>query len=188
MDVFNTNIYLKMFIIASISTISTIYSDNYGVFAQQLGDGHNMPTSSIGDRQIMFNFTTEPIELKTGSQISFDFALKDSKTGENVPHTTYLTSILNNETRLFTETLHSHDGRIKIQFVPSELESYKINANYDILSASYVPDFGSPIKVQGNIFTKPADYKVIVEVTGVDFDNLFLPEPLKYEFQIKVNP
>lgn len=188
MDLSRNIVYLEIMIIASISTIAVIYSNQFEIFAQQLGDGHNMPTSSIGDRQIMFNFTTEPSELQAGSQLFLDFALMDNKTGKNVPHTTYLTSILKDETRLFTGTLHSHDGQIKVQFVPSDIESYKINANYDLLSASYVSDFGSPIKVDGNVFLTPGDYKVIVEVTGVDFDNLFLPEPIKYEFQIKVNP
>lgn len=188
MNVFNDMIYLKILIITSILTITIVNLDRYEIYAQQLGDGHNMPTSSIGDRQVMFHFTTEPSEPKVGSQIFFDYTLSDNKTGDNIQHTTYLTSIQKNGTRLFTETLHSHDGKIKVLFVPSKLESYKINANYDLLSASYVSDFGSPIKVEGNIFSDPGTYKVIVEVTGIDFDNLFLPEPIIYEKQVTVNP
>lgn len=59
-----------------------------------------------------------------------------------------------------------------MEFVPSTIEPYKINANFDTLSASYVVDYGGPIKIIGNIFS-PGNYSVSLEVTGGDFDNLF---------------
>jgi hypothetical protein len=65
-------------------------------------------------------------------------------------------------------------------------EPYKINANFDTLSASYVADYSGPIKVIGNVFS-PGNYTVSLEVTGVDFDNLFLPTPLEFEFPVSIN-
>jgi hypothetical protein len=60
--------------------------------------------------------------------------------------------------RLFTESVHSHDGNVKILFVPGKIQSYTVNANFDVLSASYVADFGGRIKVNWMIFTVPGYY------------------------------
>ena len=73
-----------------------------------------------------------------------------------------------------------------MEFVRSTAEPYHINANFDPLSAAYISDYSGPIKVIGNIFT-PGNYTVSLEVTGVDFDNLFLPTPLKFEFPVSIN-
>jgi len=73
-----------------------------------------------------------------------------------------------------------------MEFVPSIIEPYRINANFDTLSASYMADYSGPIKVMGNIFS-PGNYTVTLEVMGVDFDNLFLPVPLKFEFPVSIN-
>jgi len=78
------------------------------------------------------------------------------------------------------------DGTIVTVFVPSTMEPYRINAYFDTLSASYMADYGGPIKVIGNIFSL-SNYTVTLEVTGVDFDNLFLPVPLKFEFPVSIN-
>jgi hypothetical protein len=111
----------------------------------------------------------------------------DNKTSKNIPHVTYIISINDNENKkLLTENFHGHGGDIDLEFTNTDLEKYRISANYDTLAASYVPDFGSPIKIEGKIFSKSEEYKIIAEITGIDFDNTFLPEPLKYEFIINV--
>lgn len=78
------------------------------------------------------------------------------------------------------------DGPIVMVFVPSTMEPYRINAYFDTLSASFMADYIGPIKVIGNIFSL-SNYTVTLEVTGVDFDNLFLPVPLKFEFPLSIN-
>ena len=72
-----------------------------------------------------------------------------------------------------------------MEFVPSTIEPYRMNANFDTLSASYFADYSGPIKVIGHIFS-PENYTVSLEVTGVDFDNLFLPTSLKFEFPLSI--
>ena len=150
----------------------------------ELGDGHNMPMVSLGDRNAMLDFNSA--QLPASKNVQLDFTLIDNKTGNNIQHTTYLVTISNESQRLFTETVHSHDGHILMEFVPSTTEPYKINANFDTLSASYISDYSGPIKVTGNIFS-PGNYTVSLEVTGVDFDNLFLPAPLEFEFPISIS-
>jgi hypothetical protein len=175
-------------ILGLLTILSTIALLNYASYmtdsAAQMGHGHNLPSASLGDREALLIFTTEPSELKSGKNVGFNFNLKDNKTGNNILHVTYLVTIMKEGQRLFTETVHTHDGNMKLLFVPDNTNPYRMNANFDGLSASYISEFGSPIKINGPIFTTPGNYSVLLEVTGVDFDNLFLPEPLKFDFGI----
>jgi len=50
------------------------------------------------------------------------------------------------------------DGTIVTVFVPSTIEPYRLNANFDTLSASCMVDYSGPIKVTGNIFFSPQLY------------------------------
>jgi hypothetical protein len=159
------------------------YSSNQ-TFGAELGDGHNMPMVTIGDRNAMLALTAT--QVPTNNNVNLDFTLLDNKTGDNIQHTTYLVTISNANQRLFTETVHSHGAHILMEFVPSTIDSYWVNANFYTLSASYVADFSGPIKVIGKIFS-PGNYTVSLEVTGVDFDNLFLPSPLRFEFPVSIN-
>ena len=165
-------------------SISSILSSNVYLFGAELGDGHNMPMVSLGNRNAMLDFKST--QLQATKNVQLDFTLMDNKTGNNIQHTTYLVTISNESQRLFTETVHSHDGHILMEFVPSTTEPYQINANFDTLSASYIADYSGPIKVIGNIFS-PGNYVVSLEVTGVDFDNLFLPAPLEFKFPVSVS-
>jgi hypothetical protein len=153
------------------------------IFAAELGDGHNMPMVSLGDRNAMLAFIAT--QLPATKNVQLEFNLLDNKTGNNIQHTTYLVIVSHKNQRLFTETVHSHNGHILMEFVPSTIEPYRMNANFDTLSASYVADYSGPIKVIGNIFS-PGNYTVSLEVTGVDFDNLFLPTSLKFEFPLSI--
>ncbi|MGE5863052.1 MAG: hypothetical protein ACM31H_04710 [Nitrososphaerales archaeon] len=165
--------------------ITNDYSNFKEVYGQG-GHGHNLPPSIIGDREISLNFNNPQINSATEKN-GINFALIDNRTGNNIPHVTYIVSIYNQESKnIFTANLHGHDGEIKLEFLNTGLEGYNIHANYDLLSASYVSDFGSPIKIDGSVFSDPGKYRVVTEITGIDYDNTFLPEPLKYEFNIDV--
>jgi hypothetical protein len=169
----------------SLGTLTTGYS-NFKEAYGQVGHGHNLPPSIIGDRAISLNFNNPQINSVTEKNV-FNFALVDNKTGNNIPHVTYIISIYNQESKnTFTANLHGHDGEIKLEFLNSGFEGYNIHANYDTLAASYVSDFGSPIKIDGSVFSNPGKYRIVTEITGIDFDNTFLPEPLKYEYNIEV--
>lgn len=168
-----------------LSALVLLYNFDYTkVSIAQMGRDHNMPSATLGDRKVLLIFNSEPSQLISGRNIGFNFNLKDNDTGSNILHVTYLVTLMREGQRLFTETMHTHDGNMKLLFVPDSTNPYKVGANFDGLSASYVPEFGSPIKINGPLFTTPGNYSVSLEVTGVDFDNLFLPEPLKFEFNI----
>lgn len=171
-------------VLAPAVFIPFILSPSFQILGAELGDGHNMPMVSLGDRNAMLDFKTT--QLQANNNVQLDFTLMDNKAGSNIQHTTFLVTITGENQRLFTETVHSHDGHILMEFVPSIVEPYRINANFDTLSASYIAAYGGPIKVIGNIFS-PGSYTVSLEVTGVDFDNLFLPTPLEFEFPVSIS-
>jgi hypothetical protein len=187
------NIYLiiSLEILASITFCSfgTLITTDYSNFKEaygQMGHGHNLPPSIIGDREISLNFNNPQTNSATEKNV-ISFVLVDNKTGNNIPHVTYIVSIYNQENKnKFTANIHGHDGEIKLEFLNTGREGYNINANYDTLSASYVSDFGSPIKIDGSVFSNPGKYRLVTEITGIDYDNTFLPEPLKYEYNINI--
>ena len=193
----STNKFLQIYLVISLGilTLITIFSfgtlitTDYSDFKEaygQMGHGHNLPPSIIGDREISLNFNNPQTNSATEKNV-ISFALVDNKTGNNIPHVTYIVSIYNQENKnKFTANLHGHNGEIRLEFLNTGREGYNINANYDSLSASYVSDFGSPIKIDGSIFSDPGKYRVVTEITGIDYDNTFLPEPLKYEYNINV--
>jgi hypothetical protein len=184
--IFLVGFFLSIAFLNLISLIidHNILKESYG---QMLGGhGHNLPPSIVGDRELVLNFNNPNIDSTTG-KAALNFALVDNKTGNKISHVTYIVGIYNQEEKnMFTANLHGHNGEIKLEFHNKAIEGYNINANYDSLSASYVSDFGSPIKIDGSVFSNPGKYRVVTEITGIDFDNTFLPEPLKYEYNINV--
>ena len=95
----------------SLTTNSNIVKDSY---EQMLGHGHNLPPSIVGDREIFLNFTKPQIESTLENGI-INFALVDKKTGNNIPHVTYIIGIYNQENKnMFTANLHKHYGEIKL--------------------------------------------------------------------------
>jgi hypothetical protein len=186
-DMGSTQEFISLKVLGLLAALICVCCFNYSTgqtFGAELGDGHNMPMVTIGDRNAMLEFKATQIPIN--NDVNLDFTLVDNKTGNNIQHTTYLVTISNANQRLFTETVHSHDGHMLMEFVPSSIDPYQVNANFDTLSASYVADYSSPIKVIGKIFS-PGNYTVSLEVTGVDFDNLFLPAPLKFEFPVLIS-
>ena len=178
---------LKFFTISCLVVLCLNLSfDFIWASAAEMGDGHNMPMASLDNRQAALMFNIDPSPVIAEKNVDFDIKLMDNKTGNNISHVTYLVTITKGGQRVFTESLHTHDGNLKIQFVPTATNPYKVNANYDGLSASYVSDFGNPIKVNGPIFVMKGNYTVSFEITGVDFDNVFMPTPIKFDFSIPI--
>lgn len=151
------------------------------------GGGHDLPPSSLGDRKAFLNIAADPEIASVSERIGLSYTFLDEATGKAIPHVTYVVGINDSMANsVFSEVVHGHDGKVDLQFRPSDAKPYRVNANFDNLAASYVSDFGSPIIIDGAVLSEPGSYKAIIEVTGVDFDNTFLPEPIKYEFNFSV--
>jgi hypothetical protein len=57
----------------------------------------------------------------------------------------------------------------------------------DDLTNAWLGDPGSPIIVNGPVFSQPGEYKIILEVMTIDNDKTDLPQPLKYELNVPVS-
>ena len=157
------------------------------LYSAYAGAGHDLPPSSIGDRLAYMEFQSDPRMPSASDKVTISYSFLDNSTGENIKHVTYVITITDpNGTKVFSEFLHGHDGKLNIQFKPTQDSRYTVNANYDNLAASYVADYAGTIAVTGPVFTTPGTYRVDAEVNGVDYDNTFLPEPLEYGFSLVV--
>jgi hypothetical protein len=58
---------------------------NVKIFATELGDGHNMPMISLGDRNATLPF--KAAQLPTSKNVVLEFTLLDNKTGNNIQYT-----------------------------------------------------------------------------------------------------
>jgi hypothetical protein len=164
---------------ASLLLVTSFSFNAYGA------GGDDLPPSNIGDRQVFLSFNAPSI-ADPSEMVAMSYSFMDKATSKNVQHVTYFLTVSNPEGRqTFSEVLHGHDGTVNVQFRPGEGQ-YKVNANYDNLAASYVADQGGFISVVGPVFSEQGKYKVNVEVNGIDYDNTFLPEPIKYEYPLVV--
>jgi hypothetical protein len=156
------------------------------VFAQ-----HMMmpPAASIGDRKITLSFHTEPQNVKPNQTVLTKLAFIDQNTKQTLQHVTVRMEISDttNGRRLLSEFFHAHNGNIDIDFRPALGLKYAVTGNMDDLTNAWVADPGSPIIVNGQIFSHPGIYRTLLEVTTIDNDKTDLPQPLKYELNIPVS-
>jgi len=172
---------LSIVIFTTLFTTLALISIN--VYGQ--GMGHNLPQSNLAGREVFLSFDAPSI-ADPSEEVDMSLSFMDKATGRNVNHVTYFLTISNPQgNQTFSEVLHGHDGTVKVQFKPGESQ-YRVNANYDNLAASYVPDQAGIITVSGPVFTEPGTYTVNIEVNGIDYDNSFLPEPLTYQYPLAV--
>lgn len=170
-------------LIIMVYLLSFVSINNLTVHAQFGHGNHELPAANLGDRSAVLNFENNPVQ--NGNGMDLKFSLIDQNNNQPIPHITSAVSIIYNNNSVFREMLHGHEGIISLRFIDKEIANYNINANYDNLAASYVSDYGAPIKVEGPVLLKPGNYTINAEIIGVDFDNIFLPEPLEYKFNIQ---
>jgi hypothetical protein len=57
-----------------------------------------------------------------------------------------------------------------------------------VLTNAWIADPGSPIIIrEGEIFSQPGTYKVIIELTTMDNDKTDLPQPIPFESDFVVS-
>lgn len=88
-------------LLTPIVCLSFISYSNIQILATELGDGHNRPMVSLGDRNAMLAFIAT--QLPSTKNIQLEFNLLDIKTGNNIQHTTYLVTVSYENRRLFRD-------------------------------------------------------------------------------------
>jgi len=151
------------------------------------------PAASIGDRKIVSHFDIVPKIVRVGQNALMKIFLVDQKTNQKIIHVTVRMDISKDGKHVLGEFFHSHDGviNISVRQASSGITSpatYTIGATMDDLTNAWIADPGSPIFVNGNIFSHPGTYKIILEVTTIDNDKTDLAQPLTYEYNIQVSP
>ena len=153
-------------------------------------DQSHIPVAEIGNQKLALDFKTTPANPLPADNIDMNLYLFDNSTNKAVLHVTYTVVITAEDGRqVFSLPVHGHEGKVSLRFIEDNSTSrYKVSANYDDLSASYISDFGSPIKIQGRVFEKPGNYNIAIDVIGINLDNESLQEPVKYNFTLPVTP
>jgi hypothetical protein len=165
---------------AFFTVLSMISTNAYGG-----AGGHGLPPSNIGDRQVFLSFNA-PAIADLAERIDMSYSFMDNATNKNVNHVTYFLTVSDPQgNQTFSEVLHGHEGTVNLQFRPGEGQCI-VNANYDNLAASCVADQSGLITIFGPMFAEQGTYSVNIEVNGIDYDNTFLPEPIKYDYPITI--
>jgi len=165
--------------IMSFLVIPLILDHAYGA------GGHDLPPSNIGDRQVFPSFNAPPV-ADPSEMVAMSYLFMDKAGGDNVRHVTYFLTVSNpHGEQTFSEVLHGHDRTVNVQFRPGDSQ-YKVNANYDNPATSYVADQGGLITVVGPVFADQGSHIINVEVNGIDYDNTFLPQPIKYDYLLTI--
>lgn len=151
------------------------------------------PAASIGDRKIGSHFDITPKIVRVGQNVLMKIFFVDQNTNQKIYHVTVRMDISKDGKHALSEFFHSHDGvmNIDIRKANSSITSaatYTIGGTMDDLTNAWIADPGSPIIVNGRIFSHPGTYKMILELTTLDNDKTDLTQPLKYEYNIPVSP
>jgi hypothetical protein len=150
------------------------------------------PAANLGDRKISLNFETQPSPITTGQDVEMKIGFMDEKAKKNVNHVTFRIDISKNGKHYLSEFFHGHEGNVNLLFrntgKADSSTPYTVGATLDVLTNAWIADPGSPIIVRGGeIFSQAGTYKAIIEVTTMDNDKTDLPQPLTYEFNIRVS-
>lgn len=164
-----------------VISISFLYSQeiNY-VDAQH--HGAPPPMASLGDRNIIMNFNTEP-DIQTSNQnVQMKMFLVDDKSGEQIQHVTYRISISKDDDLKESEFFHSHPGPLTIIIKNVNSSHVTTGGTFDVLTNAMVPDPSGDIIITGPIFSETGLYNIDIEITALDNDKTDLQSPLKYHY------
>ena len=85
---------IVLFTLGILTTDFNNFKESYA----QIGHGHELPQSLIGDREVFLNFNKTELKSVTEKNI-IDLALIDNKTGNSVPHITFIVSIYDQDNK-----------------------------------------------------------------------------------------
>jgi hypothetical protein len=146
--------------------------------------GSPPPPASLGNRQVALNFENSPQVISAGKTVVVSIGFEDLGKQQNVQHVTFRMEISKDGKTIFSDYFYGPTGDVNLQFRASS-SSPTVYGN-DNGYGAWMADPGSPIIVNGKIFSDSGIYNTIVEVTGIDNIKTDLPDPLTYEFNILV--
>ncbi|ALI37032.1 hypothetical protein NMY3_02843 [Candidatus Nitrosocosmicus oleophilus] len=140
------------------------------------------PLATLGDRNIVMNFTIEPKNLIAGQDAQLIMHLTDQNSDEKIQHVTYRIAITNQNNTKMSEFFHSHAGELVILAKSNGYSHIVVGGTFDVLTNALVPDPSGKIIINGPLFSEPGIYYIDIEITTVDNDKTDLQTPLTYHF------
>lgn len=156
-------------------------------YASAQHHGAPPPLATIGDRNIIMNFTTEPKVLVAGKDAQLDLRLIDENSGEKIQHVTYRVTVTKDEQTKVSDFFHSHLGELIILTKNTPSSHIAVGGTFDVLTNALVPDPSGKITINGPLFSEPGAYQIDIEITTMDNDITDLQVPLNYQFEINSN-
>ena len=140
------------------------------------------PLATIGDRNIIMNFTTEPKDLIADKAAQIDMHLTNKNSGEKIQHVTYRVTVSKEDQTKMSEFFHSHLGELTILTKNAPSSQIAVGGTFDALTNAFVPDPSGKITVNGPLFSEAGAYEIDIEITTMDNDITDLQVPLQYQF------
>lgn len=184
-----TNMIRPLLLVMFSSLALTIFSP-LDVSAQH--HGAPPPAANLGDRKISLNFDSQPDPITVGQNAEMQISFVDENAKKKVSHVTFRMDISKDGKHILSEFFHSHQGEVRLSFKDTgkatSTTNYTVGANSDVLTNAWIADPGSPIIIrEGEIFSQPGTYKVIIELTTMDNDKTDLPQPIPFESDFVVS-
>ena len=175
---------IRLLALAIFFSLACILCQDSEVLAQH--HGAPPPAINIGDRKISLNFDSQPSPIIAGQNAEMQLSFDDENEKKKVGHVTFRMDISKDERHILSEFFHSHQGDMRISFKDTSkvtpTTNYTVGATTDALTNAWIADPGSPIIIRGGeIFSQPGTYKVIIELTTMDYDKTDLPQPITFE-------
>jgi hypothetical protein len=138
------------------------------------------------------NFDSQPDPIIVGHDAKTQIIFVDENVKKKVSHVTFSMDISKDGKYILSEFFHSHQGEVSISFKDTgkatSTTNYTVGANSDVLTNTWIADPRSPIIIrEGEIFSQPETYKVIIELTTMDNDKTDLPQPIPFESDLVVS-
>jgi hypothetical protein len=175
---------IRPLVLATIFSLAFALCQGAEVLAQH--HGALPPVANIGDRKISLNLDSQPNPIIAGQNAEMQLSFDDENEKKKVGHVTFRMDISKDERHILSEFFHSHQGDMRISFKDTSkatpITNYTVGATTDALTNAWIADPGSPIIIRGGeIFSQPGTYKVIIELTTMDYDKTDLPQPITFE-------
>ena len=140
------------------------------------------PLVTIGDRNIIMNFTTDPKDLIPGKDAQIDTHLIDENSGEKIQRVTYRVTVSKDDQTKVSDFFHSHLGELTLLIKNTPSSQIAVGGTFGVLTNAFVPDPSGKITVNGPLFSEAGAYEIDIEITTMDNDIPDLQIPLHYQF------
>ena len=147
------------------------------------------PAAAIGDRKLILDMQTEPVNITQGDDVLMTIGFLDEGKNANIQHVTFRIDISKDGKHIFSDFFHDHNGEVRLMFKDKggSSSSHSIGGTQDVLTNAWIADPGSPITISGPVFNQSGRYNIDLELTTIDNDKTDLIEPLDYPFDVNVS-